>query len=128
MGSAYTNAVDDIHSTLEPIDTKNAVVICSFSMLREIEASLILGRCISFDDAAQTVSITLPASKTDPVAFSVTRTWGCVCIIDKEGPCPYHAAKAQQHLLDELFSDRDVASLPFLPYSLGWGRLEDQIH
>ena len=83
VGSAYTNAVDDIHSTLEPIGTKNAVVVCSFFLLREIQASLILGRCISFDDAAQTVSITLPASKTDLVALSVTRTWEFVSLLTK---------------------------------------------
>ena len=66
----------------------NLLVVASFFMLREIESSLLLVRNVIIDLVRATVNIRLSASKTDPEALSVSRTWGCTCEDDSAQPCP----------------------------------------
>ena len=68
------------------------------------------------------VNIDLPATKTDPMALSCTRSWDCTCMEEEAGKeyCPYHAAVAQQDLLEKTFGDRvREDGFPFSPNSDG---------
>jgi len=117
---AWEMAGDDPLMDSEPLGTPNVVVICAFFLLREIEYSLLLVRCVMIDYVTHIVSILLPASKTDPGAHSTTRSWGCVCKEGAEGPCPYHAAVDQMTLLRKQFpSAVDLEDLPFFPTKSG---------
>ena len=78
-----------------PAGITNLIVCASFFSLREIEVSLLLVRCVTIGTARRTVTLLLPATKTDPAAHSVTRQWGCVCSGTEETACPYHAIVAQ---------------------------------
>ena len=77
---------------------------------------------VTTDTVEDTVKILLPATKTDPMALTCVRSWGCVCNggdTDKE-TCPYHAALAQHVLLKETFGDQVLEEgFPFSPNSSG---------
>eukprot|EP00959_Pyramimonas_sp_CCMP1952_P409675 8585839-Pyramimonas_sp.AAC.1 len=77
---------------LWPVSVVNYLIVASFFLLREIEASLMLNSAVTIDMDTETVRIRLPVSKTDPQALSCTRSWGCVCSPAGRAPCPYHAA------------------------------------
>ena len=86
-----------------PVGFKFAGVLAYFFVLREMEQSLMLYTSVSVDVVKEVVTLQLPASKTDWVALSCERSWGCVCTPGSVSAdaCPYHAARAQQSLLKE---------------------------
>lgn len=93
-------------------------VISVFFLLREIEASLCLASHVTIDRMRRTITIKLSASKTDPAAISVSRTWGCICDGDAKVPCAYHAGAANVDALIAMFADDSETlpcGLPFFP-------------
>ena len=72
-----------------PVNPKGLFVMGSMFMMREIEISLTRVCHIKLNVASGTLAWLLPASKTDPKALSVTRTWSCVCAVRPE-LCPVH--------------------------------------
>ena len=82
------------------------IIIASFFVLREIELSTMIRGSVKLDKVALTVTINLPASKTDWMALSCQRSWGCVCLGEFDAmSCPYHAMEAQLSLLVDFFGD-----------------------
>ena len=77
------------------------IVLGAFFLLREIEGALMMTPSVTLNATRRTVRFLLSASKTDPVALSVSREWGCVCSCtvsrahSLDPPCPYHAAAEQ---------------------------------
>ena len=106
-----------------PLHPLGCCVMASFFMLREIEASLARREHVMLDFARQQVHWLLPASKTDPSAAGVERTWGCVCAGSPAGrrPCPWHAAVAHERLLQRTFSQEALSAegFPWLPSADG---------
>lgn len=99
-----------------PIGAHNLVVVGTFFMLREIEASLLLFSNVAFNEPAAIVAIKLPCGKTDPAAASVERSWGCLCNTNTPSGCPYHCAMLQRRFLRKLFDvERLRLQLPFFP-------------
>ena len=103
-----------------PANFQNYLVVASFFLLREIEASLMVARSVTFDTKKRVVTIFLPVSKTDPTALSCTRSWGCTCADVMVGLCPYHAAWNQKEWLREQFADEQGALPEGLPFSRHW--------
>ena len=106
-----------------PVGVVYSVVVAYFFMMREIELSTLLSSSVTLCMVRRLVTIWLPASKTDPEALSVTRTWGCVCP-EGEGPdahsCAFHAAVEQTALLKEKFGERvGQDGFPFMPTKSG---------
>ena len=101
-----------------PIGPHQMVVLGTFFMLREAEASLLLSDNVKIEDWSQTVTLKLPSSKTDPSAASVDRSWGCLCSTHQEVGCPYHQAKTQMKIITKRFGSRQNG-LPFFPTMLG---------
>ena len=77
-----------------PIFPVAAITIGVFCLLREIELSAIVMSSVCFNDLNKTVTIDLPASKTDVKGRGAKRTWGCLCKGEAPEPCPYCAARA----------------------------------
>ena len=103
-----------------PLGPHNLVVIGTFFMLREIEASLLLAANVKMNRDDFSVTLRLPSSKTDPSAASVERTWGCLCRSSGINGCPFHSAKAQMEYLDEFFpAPSRPLDLPFFPTETG---------
>eukprot|EP00435_Cladocopium_sp_Y103_P032900 s3225_g8.t1 len=99
-----------------PVGAHNLMVIGTFFMLREVEASLLLAANVRTDSVNQVVTIRLPCTKTDPAAASVERSWGCLCSVHGAVGCPYHSAELQWKFLTKLFGDlRLIEDLPFFP-------------
>ena len=73
--------------------------VASLSVLREIEASLLLARSVSFCRREETVSLHLSVSKTDPRALSGHRTWRCTCGGGAGVARAFQAAYKQHQLL-----------------------------
>ena len=64
---------------------------CIF-LLREVELAATRLEHLSVDEASETITWRLTASKTDPQAHGTTRTWGCLC--GAVGlPCPFHLCR-----------------------------------
>ena len=72
----------------------------------------------------------MSASKTDPMALSVTREWGCVCPPDGSAagshyssvpPCPYCAAVTQSEIVSAVARENgmDAEDIPFFPTTSG---------
>ena len=67
-----------------------AMVVCStYFMLRELEASAVDLGDVSL--AADSITLSLPISKTDWQAKGCRRTWGCLC--SRNLICPFHILK-----------------------------------
>lgn len=99
-----------------PICPHTLMIIGTFFMLREIEASLLLAANVRTDDATQQVTLRLPSSKTDPSASNTERSWGCLCAVHGSNNCPYHLAKVQLVTLFKLFGALTLRpDLPFFP-------------
>ena len=99
-------------------------------MLREIELSLMLASSVTVDKPREKVTILLPASKTDPEALSCTRSWGCVPPAEPDPlACPFHAAVAQQELLEKTFGKEKLrsAGFPFAPTRAGGAASKEQV-
>ena len=105
-----------------PFGVQFAGVLAYFFVLREIGQSLMLFTSVGVDLVKEVVTLQLPASKTDWVALSCERSWGCVCSPGAvtADACPFHAAVAQQSLLRERFGDRvEEPGFPFMPSQSG---------
>ena len=92
------------------------VVIAVFFLLLEVEAALLLRKLVTINRTRKTVRIRLSASKTDPMALSVTREWGCVCPPDGSAagshyssvpPCPYCAAVTQSEIVSAVAREKE---------------------
>ena len=101
-----------------PYGTHAVIVLSTFFLLRELEASTAMRINVRLNMTAMTVTMRLPASKRDPHALGVERTWGCICSAPKapQRECPFHAAKHQHELLNSIFGEMAVDDdLPFFP-------------
>ena len=74
-----------------PSHPREAYLLGSIFLLREVELSATRLEHLAFNKGETTVTWTLSASKTDPMAFGITRTLGCLCD-HATLPCPYHLA------------------------------------
>ena len=72
-----------------PTHPREAYLLGSIFLLREVELSATRVDHLVFNKPDSTVTWTLSASKTDPQAFGVTRTLGCLCG-HSALPCPFH--------------------------------------
>ena len=74
-----------------------SALLCSWWLLREIEASHAVRAHITVDDKKKLVSWRLPSSKTDFRALGATRNHSCSCEFSPPEQCPYH--RMVEHLL-----------------------------
>jgi hypothetical protein len=79
-------------STGGPANPRNAIVCGSWFMTREIELSTARAALVQIVDRESSPRAVwhLPASKTDPQAFGVSRTHGCSCSGAPGPNCPAH--------------------------------------
>ena len=75
--------------TLGPTHPREAFLLGSIFLMREVELSATCVKHVTVNHSDETVTWLLTASKTDPQAHGVTRTWGCLCG-EATLPCPYH--------------------------------------
>ena len=105
-----------------PYNFKALVVLSCLFLLREIEASLLLARHVVFDHQVLSVTLHLSASKTDPDARTVYRTWRCACAPGRVRACAYHTAWDHfQKLLGKFSVDQLQLpdGFPFFPDGVG---------
>ena len=116
----------DAWATDGPLSPRNAIVLGSWFLCREVELSCLRASLVelSWNDGLKSVTVKLPASKTDPAAAGVSRTRICSCPDD--GPvstaCPVHVAWDQILFLRRqfprmMFGNDFEADLPFFPTS-----------
>ena len=86
-----------------PINPLGWATLSAFHILRGAESASALAESLSVNATALSESWLLTASKTDPQAIGVTRTWGCVCSGVAPSLCPYHAAVHHLDLLQKKF-------------------------
>ena len=103
-----------------PLFPRNLLVVGSWFMLREIEASTLTVQDVEVIESevlgVPRVSCSLPASKTDQRALGVTRTHGCLCRVRPDALCPAHAAWDQRRRLIRRFGTEKVhGCFPFFP-------------
>ena len=72
-----------------PVHPFPMIVTATYFMLRELEASAIDVEDVSF--TSDSVTLSLPVSKTDWAAKGCRRTWSCIC--NKGLVCPFHVIK-----------------------------------
>ena len=106
--------------------SRNAVVIGSWWLLREMELANVRARLVTnLGGPVLAVSIDLPASKMDSAAQGAVRTHACVCDGGAPAPdCPVHAVLDQLLILRGLFPGRFAAGaadfdLPLFPDAAG---------
>ena len=86
-----------LHTQLEPLvmhgptHPRETYLLAACFLLREVEISATRVEHVDINLAEGTITWTLSASKTDPKAFGVTRTLGCMCGHSLL-PCPLHLA------------------------------------
>ena len=97
--------------------------MCVFWLLRELEASTALRSNVRLNHRDKTATFRLSASKCDPRALGVERTWGCVCADADDGgapACPYHAAVRQHAILEDRFGKiKEDDRIPMFPTETG---------
>ena len=105
-----------------PVSPRNAIVVGSWWMMREIELSNVKAAHVTFIDGHPLAAeILLPASKSDQAALGVRRTHCCVCSAAAFRPdCPVHALLDQFILLRRRHPGRFAgrtpdATLPLFP-------------
>ena len=101
-----------------PIFPKQAILLGSLWVLREIELAWAKWGDIRIDSVSKVVHWTLTASKTDPAAKSCTRKWGCLCTEFGSHLCPYHVMYEYRDCLArrfKLIADAPHRQLPRLP-------------
>jgi len=89
-----------------PVWPEAMLIVGGFWMLREIEATAINLSDVTVDSTALKITVLLSASKMDPRAKGVRRSWGCVCS-RIEGPCPYHTVAKVVDWWKNIDPDRD---------------------
>ena len=72
-----------------------SVLIASWWLLREIEASSAKPEHVKQDQEGRMIHWKLPSSKTDWKALGATRTHTCNCEARRNVACPYHAMSEQ---------------------------------
>ena len=101
-----------------PIFPKQAILLGSLWVLREIELAWAKWGDIRIDSVSKVVHWTLTASKTDPAAKSCTRKWGCLCTEVGSHLCPYHVMYEYRDCLArrlKLIADDSTDSSPVFP-------------
>ena len=111
-----------VANTCEPPWPSTMATLCSWWLLRGIEASAARFRDVSINHDRKIVSWTLPVSKTDVRALGATRTHACICA---DRPtlahiCPYHVATRHADLARALLlglghAEEDIGDLPWFP-------------
>jgi hypothetical protein len=76
-----------------PVYPKEALLLGSFWILREIELAWATLSDITLNDTDSIAVWSLPVSKTDARAKACTRSWGCLCSSLSPGLCPFHVMK-----------------------------------
>jgi len=108
-----------------PVGPRNALVVGAWWLLREVElANLRAGLATLLPGTAPTLTLSLPATKTDAAAHGVSRSHACICEGAPRPGCPVHAGWDQLLTLRSLFGGRftgDVADLdlPLFPDTSG---------
>ena len=105
---------------------RNAIVLGSWFMNREMELATLRACLVTVRPTElPTVTMELPASKSELAALGVARTHACTCSGGAaQADCPAHAAWDKHLLLQKLFptsfgSEGPVVSLPFFPNRFG---------
>ena len=80
-----------------PAHWADVLLICSWWMFREVEASAAQVSHVSMNTSTLEVTIMLPVQKTDSRGMLSSRTLKCACRAAVQDLCPYHAMK--RHLL-----------------------------
>ena len=88
---------------------QRSILLSSWWLLREIEASAALRSHITVVEENKLIHWRLPSSKTDIQALGATRTHSCNCSSSRDPSCPYHAMI--EHL-EELPMDPDSFLFP----------------
>ena len=92
-----------------PVGPCCAVVAGSWFLMREVELSTSRASLVRFADVGtenQTVTWSLPASKSDQQALGALRTHGCACSSPRSAGCVFHALRSQHARLRRLFPTR----------------------
>ena len=83
---------------------------------------------VRLDGAKGTVHVRWPGPKTDTTGIGCMRSWACLCCGSGRRPDgPYHRARAQLHLLGDLFGDPLPAEMPFFSNKEGRTIAEAQL-
>ena len=100
-----------------PVGSRNAIIMGTWFMMREVELSTLRGQLVTMDLAeVPAVSVQLPATKSDTAALGVTRAHACICGIGVARPqCPVHSAWGQHLVLQHAFG-RTFAVRPGTPF------------
>jgi len=103
-----------------PIAPRNAIVVGSWWLLRETELSGARARMVTLTfTPSPTITLLLPASKTDQAAEGVARSHACICPPGSvRGDCPAHAVWDQLLCLRRLLPSRFTADVPHLDLPL----------
>ena len=105
-----------------PMNSLGVANLCTYFMVRELEAALARRRHITLNEEEQKVTWTLPVTKTDPEALGCSRDWGCICLVPDANnkKCPFHAAKYHMQILRDSFGDiTEDDDLPLFPQEDG---------
>ena len=88
-----------------PLWPVRAMLLASWWLLREIEASAAKPSHVEVDETNRLVHWRLPSSKCDWQALGATRTHACNCGMAREASCPFHLMKDQLKSVRELKVD-----------------------
>ena len=112
-------AGDEGFSPDRPDHMADVLLICSWFMFREIEASASQVCHVSMNIGAGEVSVMLPVQKTDSRGLLCTRTLKCACRVSQQDLCPFHAMK--RHFLRLSANGREAVSsrAPLFPDATG---------
>ena len=116
-------AASDQASPHAPADPMDLMVVGHAFLLREVEvACIFLGKLsVQVNVVARTVTLLLPATKTDTAANGVKRTLGCTCSESLTKGCPYCAVR---RVVANQLARLRYATLDDLPYA--WAPLFGQ--
>jgi hypothetical protein len=96
-----------------PVGPRNAIVVGAWWLLREIElANLRAALADLAPSSTPTMTLSLPASKSDAVAHGVSRCHACLCTGAATPTCPVHAGWDQLLVLRAAFPSRFAGSSP----------------
>ena len=104
------NALKDVAplASSGPINPRAMILVSTLFMLRELEASAVDRRDVTFTE--DSVTLRLPVSKVDWQAKGCSRTWSCLC--DRGLSCPVHVLLDHCALLERTFGDRNCPLFP----------------